>query len=122
MFGAITVIATYLTHLFLTAITTAQVRPEVASIGVGDDASLIVTELVSSWKAAGWSYLGVFGTEFEVDGEAATLGDAPNHGAAFAGSPSSAFGLSTLFLFLVTVGGLLTQPRDALEAVMAKVR
>ncbi|WP_222915726.1 hypothetical protein [Natrinema sp. SYSU A 869] len=106
--GAIAVIATYLTHLFLTAIVTAQVRPEAESVGVGDDATLVITEMVSSWKAAGWSYLSVFGTGFEAEGETAFLSDAPNHGAAFAGSLGNAFTLSTLFLFIVTVGGIVT--------------
>lgn len=104
VFGAVAVIATYLTHLFLTMIVTARQTPIAQSIGAGDGASLVVTEMVPSWKAAGWSYLSVFGTGFEVDGEAATLTDAPNHGAAFAGG---AFTLSTLFLFLVTVGGII---------------
>jgi len=70
---------------------------------VGADGDVVVTEMVASWKAAGWSYLSVFGTGFEADGEAATLSDAPNHGAAFA---TGAFSLSTLVLFLVTVGGI----------------
>lgn len=106
VFGAIAVVATYLTHLFLTMIVTAQQTPIAQSVGTGDDASLVVTEMVASWKAAGWSYLSVFGTGFEVDGEAATLGNAPNQGAAFAGGLNNAFTLSTLFLFLVTVGGI----------------
>lgn len=116
--GAIAVVASYLTHLLLTVIVTAQASPIAQSVGTGEDASVVVTELVPSWKAAGWSYLTVFGTGFEADGEAATIGDAPNHGAAFAsglnsaggldsaGSVNSAFALSTLVLFLVTVGGI----------------
>ncbi|MGQ3412887.1 hypothetical protein ACT4ML_11580 [Natrinema sp. LN54] len=103
VFGAISVIATYLAHLFLTMITTAQRTPIAETVGIGDDASLVVTEMVPSWKAGGWSYLSVFGTGFEVDGEAATLGNAPNHAAAFTGG---SFTLSTLFLFLLTVGGI----------------
>ncbi|MFB1065620.1 hypothetical protein [Natrinema sp. H-ect4] len=101
VFGAIAVVATYLTHLLLTAIATAQSSPIAASVGA--DGDVVVTEMVASWKAAGWSYLSVFGTGFEADGEAATLSDAPNHGAAFA---TGAFSLSTLVLFLVTVGGI----------------
>ncbi|PGF16033.1 hypothetical protein CP556_07815 [Natrinema sp. CBA1119] len=108
VFGAIAVVATYLTHLLLTAIATAQSSPIAASVGA--DGDVVVTEMVASWKAAGWSYLSVFGTGFEADGEAATLSDAPNHGAAFASTlindVSSAFELATLFLFLVTVGGI----------------
>lgn len=103
VFGTIAVIATYLTHLLLTAISAAQTSPIAASVGVGDDASVVVTEMVASWKAAGWSYLSVFGTGFEADGEAAVLGNAPNHGAAFA---TDAFSMSTLLLFLATVGGI----------------
>ncbi|WP_226039776.1 hypothetical protein [Natrinema sp. DC36] len=103
VFGAIAVVATYLTHLLLTAISTAQTSPIAASVGAGGDASVVVTEMVASWKAAGWSYLSVFGTGFEADGEAAVLGNAPNHGAAFA---TSAFSMSTLVLFLATIGGI----------------
>lgn len=139
--GAIAVVATYLTHLLLTMIVTAQSTPIAESVGAGDDASMVVTEMVASWKAAGWSYLSVFGTGFEVDGEAATLGDAPNHGAAFA-SPilnsangvvyglNGAFELATLVLFLGTIGGIVaagygvakyTEADDAVEAAKAGV-
>ncbi|QSX00673.1 hypothetical protein [Haloterrigena alkaliphila] len=121
VFGAIAVIATYLAHLFLTAVSTAQSSPEAATIGE----DLVVTEMVASWKAAGWSYLSAFGTGFEVDGEAATLGDAPNQAAAFAGGP---FFLSELLLFLATVGGIVaagyavaryTDADDAADAAKA---
>lgn len=127
VFGAISVVATYLAHLFLTMITTARTTPIVEMIGIGDDASLIVTEMVPSWKAGGWSYLSVFGTGFEVDGEATTLGNAPNHAAAFMGG---SFTLSTLFLFLLTVGGIVaagygvaryTDADNAVDAVKAGV-
>ncbi|WP_254762496.1 hypothetical protein [Natrinema marinum] len=121
VFGAIAVVATYLTHLFLTMITTARSSPTARQVGD----SVVVTEMVASWKAAGWSYLSVFGTGFQADGETATLSDAPNHAAAFMGG---SFTLSTLFLFLVTVGGVVaagyavakyTDADDAVDAVKA---
>ncbi|NUB90180.1 hypothetical protein HTZ84_17105 [Haloterrigena sp. SYSU A558-1] len=125
VFGAITLIATYLSHLFLTAIATARSTPAAGMVGEGEDASLVVTEMVASWKAAGWSYLSTFGTGFEAEGEVASLGGVPNHGAA---SVSGAFSMSTLFLFLVTVGGVAaagyavarhTAADDAVEAAKA---
>ncbi|WP_254521666.1 hypothetical protein [Natrinema caseinilyticum] len=61
----------------------------------------MATDLVSSWVAAGWSYLSTFGVGFEVNGEAATLGQAPNNVAAISNSP---FVLATTVLFAVTVG------------------
>ncbi|AGB30040.1 hypothetical protein C488_19267 [Natrinema pellirubrum DSM 15624] len=129
VFGAIAVVATYLTHLLLTMIATAQSSPIAEAVGTGED-SLIITEMVPSWKAAGWSYLSVFGTGFEVDGEAAALGGAPNHAAAFGSGPGSPFFLSALFLFLVTVGGIVaagyavakyTDADDTVDAAKAGV-
>ncbi|QCS40896.1 hypothetical protein [Natrinema versiforme] len=141
VFGAISVVATYLAHLLMTMIVTAQTSPIAQSVGTGEDASVVVTDMVASWKAAGWSYLSVFGTGFEVDGEVATLGDAPNHGAAFA-SPiinsangviyglNGAFELATLVLFLGTIGSIVaagygvakyTDADNAVDAVKAGV-
>lgn len=125
VFGAITMIAAYLSHLFLTAIATAQSTPAAGMVGEGEDASLVVTEMIASWKAAGWSYLSTFGTGFEAEGEIARLGGVPNHGAAYV---NGAFSLSTLFLFLVTIGGIAaagyavaryTEADDAAEAAKA---
>ncbi|MFC6766400.1 hypothetical protein [Natrinema soli] len=103
VFGAIAVVATYLTHLLLTVMTTARISPEAGMVGSGEDASYVVTDMVASWKAAGWSYLSAFGSGFEAEGESAVLSAVPNHGAAFVNGP---FGLSDLFLFLVTLGGI----------------
>lgn len=127
VFGAIAVIATYLTHLLLTAISTAGASPATGTQGVGEDASFVAADMVASWEAAGWSYLGVFGTGFEAEGQSAGLGDAPNHAAAFVSSP---FALSSTFLFLVTIGGIVaagyavaryTGADDAVEATKAGV-
>ncbi|ELY55527.1 hypothetical protein [Natronolimnohabitans innermongolicus] len=90
--GSIAVIATYLSHLLFTIIATADSTP------AGD------TEMVGVATAGGWSYLSALGTGFEAEGEPATLGDAPNHAAAFATSP---FTLSTTVLALLTLGGAL---------------
>lgn len=125
--GAIAVVATYLTHLFLTAVATARTTPAAGMVGEEGDASLVVTEMVGSWKAAGWSYLSMFGTGFEAEGEAASLGGVPNHGAAAVNGP---FSMSTLVLFIVTIGGIAvagyavaryTGADDATEAAKAGV-
>ena len=117
--GAIAVIVTYLSHLLVTVIATAQASP----VGSGED----VTELVASWEAAGWSYLSVFGAGFEAEGERAVLADVPNQAAAFVSSP---FLLSSSLLFVVAIGGAVgagyaiaryTEAEDATEAVKASV-
>lgn len=127
VFGALALLATYLSHLFLTAIATAQSTPAAGTVGAEGDASLVVSELIASWKAAGWSYLSTFGTGFEAEGEIARLGGVPNHGAAYV---TGAFSMSTLFLFLVTIGGIAaagyavarhTAADDAVEAAKAGV-
>lgn len=119
-FGVIAVVATYLAHLFLTVVATAQTTPLTDSNGDP-------IELVASWQAAGWSYLSAFGVGFEADGEITTLGDAPNHAAAFSSSP---FFLSGALLFLVSVGAVVaagyavakhTDADDAVEAAKAGV-
>ncbi|ELY50266.1 hypothetical protein [Natronorubrum bangense] len=97
VFGAIAVVLSYFAHLFSTIVSTAQTTPATYT----DDGSLVVTEMVASWEAAGWSYLAAFGTGFEAEGEPATLGDAPNHAAAAASPP---FFLIDTALFLLTAG------------------
>lgn len=127
VFGAIAVVATYLAHLLVTAMATAQASPATYTEGAGEDATLVVTDLVASWIAAGWSYLAVFGAGFEADGERATLGDAPNHAAGFGDFP---FLLADTLLFVLSVGLVIaagyaiakyTDTDDAAEAVKAAV-
>lgn len=123
VFGAIAVVATYLAHLLVTAVATAQTTPDTYT----DDGSLIITDMVASWQAAGWSYLAAFGTSFQADGEPATLGDAPNQAAALGSAPF--FMIDTL-LFVLTVGLVVaagyavatyTDTDDAGSAVKASV-
>ncbi|MCU4926951.1 hypothetical protein OB905_13330 [Halobacteria archaeon AArc-dxtr1] len=117
-FGAVAAVATYLAHLLLTIVATAQASPTPDSDGNP-------VSLVASWEAAGWSYLSTFGVGFGADGETATVGDAPNHAAAFAAPPIS---LGTLVLFTVSVGAIVaagyaiakySDPDDSVEAVKA---
>ncbi len=121
VFGAIAVVATYLSHLYLTIVASAQATPTTYT----DGDTTVVTDLVSSWVAAGWSYLATFGVGFEASGEAATLGQAPNNVAALTNSP---FFLATTVLFAVTVGTVVaagygiaryTDADDPIEAVKA---
>ncbi|MDQ2050194.1 hypothetical protein RBH26_06820 [Natronolimnohabitans sp. A-GB9] len=123
VFGAIAAIATYFAHLLATLVATAQTTPTTYT----DDGSVVVTDMVASWEAAGWSYLAAFGTGFEADGEPATLGDAPNHAAAAASPP---FFLVDTALFVLTLGLVVaagyaianyTDADDAVEAVKASV-
>lgn len=100
VFGIIGVLITYLTHLYLTVAASAQATP----ITYADGDTTVVTDLVSSWVAAGWSYLAAFGVGFEASGEVATLSDAPNNVAALSNTP---FALATTVLFTVTVGSLM---------------
>lgn len=97
VFGVIAVVATYLTHLFLTMIASARMMPEVNTTGD----SPVMTDLVGSWIAAGWSYLGMFGVGFEANGESIVLGNIPNNAAALTNTP---FLFSGVILFAVTVG------------------
>jgi len=99
VFGALGVLVTYFTHLYLTVAASAQSTPFTYT----QDGSTVVTDMVASWVAAGWSYLGAFGVGFEAGGEAATLSAAPNNVAALSNSP---FALATTVLFAVTVGTL----------------
>lgn len=121
--GAMAVIATYLMHLFLTVVATAQATPATYF----DDDTLVVTDMVASWEAAGWSYVAAFGGGFEADGETATLGDAPNQAAAMGSTP---FIMADTLLFLITVGLVVaagyaiaryTDADDAVEAAKASV-
>lgn len=123
VFGAIAVIVTYLTHLFLTVVATAQTTPTTYT----DDGSLVVTDMVASWQAAGWSYVAAFGAGFEADGETATLGDAPNQAAAMGSAP---FFMADTLLFLISVGLVVVagyavanyvEADDAVEAAKAGV-
>jgi len=127
VFGAIAVVATYLTHLLVTAVVAGRTSPETYIDESGDSPALVVTDLVPSWIAAGWSYLSTFGVGFEASGEAATLGDAPNNVAAMANSP---FMLSDTLLFVATIGSVVaagyavasyTDADDPVEAVKAAV-
>lgn len=127
VFGAITLLATYLSHLFLTAIMTARLSPANGYVGEAGDQSLVVSEMIASWQSAGWSYLSVFGVGFEAEGESATLSDATNHGAAVLHTP---FELADTLLFLVTFGAIVvagyavarhTGAEDAIEAAKAGV-
>lgn len=121
VFGIIGVLVTYLSHLYLTVAAAAQTTP----VTYSDGDTTVVTDLVSSWVAAGWSYLAAFGVGFEASGEVATLGDAPNNVAALSNSP---FFLASTVLFTVTVGSLMaagygiaryTDADDPVEAVKA---
>lgn len=100
MFGAGSVLITYLTHLYLTVAASAQSTPLIYN----DGSATVTTELVPSWIGAGWSYLATFGVGFEAGGEAATLSTAPNNVAAVTNSP---FALASTTLFAVTVGTLI---------------
>lgn len=121
VFGVVGVVLTYLTHLFATVMAAGQTSPQTYT----DDGATVVTDMVATWVAAGWSYLGTFGVGFEADGEAATLGDAPNHAAGFAFSP---FALADTVLVIVTIGVLVglgylvaryTDAADAVDAAKA---
>ncbi|QLG49873.1 hypothetical protein [Natrinema halophilum] len=101
VFGIVGVVITYLTHLYLTVAQAGQTTP----VSYTDDGSTVVTDLVSSWVAAGWSFLGTFGVSFEAGGERAALGSAPNNVAALANG-SAPFVLADTILFIVTVGTL----------------
>lgn len=127
VFGAIAVVATYLAHLLLTVVVAGQTSPQAYVDTAGDSPVVVVTDLVASWTAAGWSYLAAFGVGFEASGEAATLGDAPNNVAAIANSP---FLLSDTVLFVATMGSVVaagyaiasyTDADDPVEAVKAAV-
>ncbi|WP_226482113.1 hypothetical protein [Natrinema amylolyticum] len=127
VFGAIAVVATYLAHLLVTLVASAQTTPEVTVEGTGDDATVVATDLVSSWVGAGWSYIASFGVGFEAAGEPATISDAPNNVAAIANTP---FFLLDTVLFLATIGAVVaagyavaryTDADDAVDAVKAGV-
>lgn len=124
VFGIIGVLITYLTHLFLTMGASTQITPIINNNG---DAP-VATELVASWVAAGWSYLGTFGVGFEASGEAATLSQAPNNAAAISSSLSTGFLFVPMVLFAVTVGAIMaagygiaryTDADDPVDAVKA---
>lgn len=124
VFGVIGVVITYLTHLFLTMSASTQITPVINNNG---DAP-VATELVASWVAAGWSYLGAFGVGFEASGEAATLSQAPNNAAAISSSLSTGFLFVPMVLFAVTVGAIMaagygiaryTDADDPMESVKA---
>ncbi len=127
VFGAIAVVATYLAHLLMTIVVAGQTSPEPYVDTTGESPTVVVTDLVPSWIAAGWSYLSAFGVGFEASGEAATLGDAPNNVAAMANSP---FMLADTILFVATIGSVVaagyaiasyTDADDPVEAVKAAV-
>ena len=123
VFGAIGVLITYLINFYLTIGAASQTTPVMNTNGD----TPVPTELVSSWVAAGWSYLGTFGVGFEASGEPATLSQAPNNVAALSNSP---FVLASTVLFAVTVGTILaagygiaryTDADDPIEAAKAGV-
>ncbi|SEW26972.1 hypothetical protein [Natrinema salifodinae] len=127
VFGAIAVVATYFAHLFVTLVASARTTPEITLEQTSDDMAVVATDLVSSWVAAGWSYVASFGVGFEAAGESATITDAPNNVAAIANPP---FFLIDTVLFLATVGAVVaagyavaryTEADDAVEAVKAGV-
>lgn len=127
VFGAIAVVATYLAHLLLTLLAAGQTSPEPYVDASGESPVVVVTDLVPSWVAAGWSYLATFGVGFEASGETATLGDAPNNVAAMTNSP---FMLADTVLFVATIGSVVaagyaiasyTDADGPVEAVKAAV-
>ena len=53
VFGAIAVVATYLAHLLITVVVAGQTSPQTYIDGNTESPTVVVTDLVPSWVAAG---------------------------------------------------------------------